>query len=64
MANRYMGIWEEGVMAVVTRVITFVKTHTIVHLKFTKTLQQCRIRNLFNFSSPRAYSSRLHPFSP
>lgn len=28
MANRYMGIWEEGVMAVVTRVITFVKTHT------------------------------------
>lgn len=43
MANRYMGIWEEGVMAVVTRVITFVKTHTIVHLKFTKTLQQCRI---------------------
>lgn len=33
-------------------------------LKVHQTLQPCRIRSLFNFSSPRACNSRLHPFSP
>lgn len=53
MANRYMEIWRERVM-VVTTMITLVKTYITEHLKFTKTLQPTRVRNLHNFSSQRA----------
>lgn len=59
-----MGLWGHKVMVVVTQVNTFVKTHIIVHLKFTITSQPCRVGTCTVFSPKESISRRLDGCSP
>ena len=51
-------------MVVVTQVNTLVKTHIIVHLKFTITSQPCRVGTCTVFNPEQCISRRLDGCSP